>query len=70
MKVTAQYAKEHFGDILQAADNGEEVEIELSGKQALVLARRPEAVPFKRSTHRILGEGVGEMVVPSWEEWR
>jgi len=70
MKVSAQYAEEHFADILQAADSGEEVEIELSGERALVLARRTTVAPFKRTTPRILGEGAGEMVVPSWEEWK
>lgn len=38
MKVSAQYAEEHFADILNAASNGEEVEIALPGKPALVLA--------------------------------
>jgi antitoxin (DNA-binding transcriptional repressor) of toxin-antitoxin stability system len=70
MKVSAKYAEEHFADILHAADSGEEVEIELSGKPTLVLAQRPQTVPFKRTTPRILGEGVGEMIVPSWEEWK
>jgi uncharacterized protein (DUF433 family) len=27
-------------------------------------------VAFKRSSPRVLGEGVGEMTVPSWEEWK
>ena len=39
MKVSAQYAEAHFADILNAAYNGEEVEIALPGKPALVLAR-------------------------------
>ena len=38
MKVSAQYAEEHFADILHAASNGEEVEITLPGQPALVLA--------------------------------
>jgi antitoxin (DNA-binding transcriptional repressor) of toxin-antitoxin stability system len=34
MKVSAQYAEEHFADILNAASNGEEVEIALHGNPA------------------------------------
>jgi antitoxin (DNA-binding transcriptional repressor) of toxin-antitoxin stability system len=70
MKVSAQYAEEHFADILDAADNGEEVEIARPDKPTLFLAPRPASAPFKRTTPRILGEGVGEMTVPSWEEWK
>jgi antitoxin (DNA-binding transcriptional repressor) of toxin-antitoxin stability system len=70
MKVSAQCAEEHFADLLTAADSGEEVEIARPDKPALYLAPRPEAVPFKRTTPRVLGEGVGEMIVPSWEEWK
>jgi antitoxin (DNA-binding transcriptional repressor) of toxin-antitoxin stability system len=70
MKVSAQYAEEHFADLASAATRGEEVEIELYGKPSLVLVQRHSAVPFKRTTPRVLGEGVGEMVVPSWEEWK
>ncbi len=29
-----------------------------------------ESVAVKRSSPRVLGEGVGEMTVPSWEEWK
>jgi antitoxin (DNA-binding transcriptional repressor) of toxin-antitoxin stability system len=70
MKVSAQCAEEHFADLLTAADGGEEVEIARPDKPALFLAPRPEAVTFKRTTPRVLGEGVGEMIVPSWEEWK
>ena len=31
MKVSAQYAQEHFADLALAAANGEEVEIEVYG---------------------------------------
>jgi antitoxin (DNA-binding transcriptional repressor) of toxin-antitoxin stability system len=70
MKVSAQYAEEHFADILHAADNGEEVEIARPHKPALFLATRPATVPFKRATPRVLGAGRGKMVVPTWEEWK
>jgi antitoxin (DNA-binding transcriptional repressor) of toxin-antitoxin stability system len=38
MKVSAQYAQEHFADLLDAASSGEEVEIAVAGKPALRLA--------------------------------
>ena len=38
MKVSAQYAQEHFADLLHAASSGEEIEIALAGKPALRLA--------------------------------
>jgi antitoxin (DNA-binding transcriptional repressor) of toxin-antitoxin stability system len=69
MKVSAQYAEEHFADILHAADNGEEVEI-ARADQATYRLELVKSVPFKRTSPRILGEGVGEMIVPSWEEWK
>jgi antitoxin (DNA-binding transcriptional repressor) of toxin-antitoxin stability system len=70
MKVSAQYAQEHFADLALAASNGEEVEIEVSGQPTLILHQRSTPVPFKRTTPRILGEGIGEMVVPEWDEWK
>jgi antitoxin (DNA-binding transcriptional repressor) of toxin-antitoxin stability system len=39
MKVSAQYAEEHFADLLNAASNGEEVEIALPGKPSILLTR-------------------------------
>jgi hypothetical protein len=62
--------RRRFTDILQVAIHGEDVEIEVPGKPGLVLIQRHNAVPFKRATPRVLGEGVGEMVVPDWEEWK
>jgi antitoxin (DNA-binding transcriptional repressor) of toxin-antitoxin stability system len=70
MKVSAQYAQEHFSDLALAAANGEEVEIEVYGQPTLVLLQRRTPVPFRRATPRLLGEGIGEMVVPEWDEWK
>ncbi len=70
MKVSAQYAEEHFADLANAAMRGEEVEIELLGKPPLVLIQRAKAIPIKRTTPRVLGAGRGKMIVPSWEEWK
>jgi hypothetical protein len=69
MKVSAQYAEEHLVDILTARDSGEEVEIARPDQPTYRL-ELVKPVPFKRTTPRILGEGVGEMTVPSWEEWK
>ena len=69
MKVSAQYAEEHFSDILDAADGGEEVEIVRPDHPSYRLELvKPE--PVKPTGKRILGAGRGEMIVPSWEEWK
>jgi antitoxin (DNA-binding transcriptional repressor) of toxin-antitoxin stability system len=70
MKVSAQYAQEHFADLALAAASGEEVEIEVYGQPPLVLLQRRTPVPFKRTEPRILGEGIGEMIVPEWDDWK
>jgi antitoxin (DNA-binding transcriptional repressor) of toxin-antitoxin stability system len=69
MKVRAQYAEEHFADILNAASNGEEVEIARPNGPTYRLTIVPSG-PRKPKGPRILGAGVGEMIVPSWEEWK
>ena len=70
MKLTALYAEEHFADILHAADDGEAVEIVRPDHSTYHLELVKPVPPFKRTTPRILGEGVGEMTAPSWEEWK
>jgi len=69
MTVNVQYAEEHFADLITAVKNGEEVEITSPDQSAYRLTLANPA-PFQRKTPRILGAGVGEMVVPSWEEWK
>lgn len=72
MKVSAQYAQEHFADILTAIDTGEEVEVTRHGQPSVRLIL-VEAAPPKRqhpNGKRILGAGRGEMRVPSEEEWK
>lgn len=69
MKVSAQYAQEHLVELLEAADGGEAIEIAREGKSSykLFLVPRPgEPLEGKR----ILGAGVGELIVPTDEEWR
>lgn len=74
MKVSAQYAQEHFADILDRASGGEEVEIAVPGKPALVLASRTP--PGKNGTlsgrprAELLGAGEGLITLPTDEEWR
>ena len=69
MKVSAQYAEEHFADILDTANRGEEVEIARPDQSSYRLTLVKPA-PIKPPGRRILGAGVGEMIVPTWEEWK
>jgi antitoxin (DNA-binding transcriptional repressor) of toxin-antitoxin stability system len=70
MKVSAQYAEDHFADLLNLASSGEEVEIALPGKPNIKLVPS-SPTPFQpKSGRRILGAGRGEMVVPSEAEWQ
>ncbi len=69
IKVSAQYAEEHFNDILNVAQSGEDVEI-ARPDQATFRLTLVQSVPAMRKGPRILGAGVGKMRVPSWEEWK
>jgi antitoxin (DNA-binding transcriptional repressor) of toxin-antitoxin stability system len=70
MKVSAQYAQEHFADILTAIDTGEEVELTRTGQPSVRLLLVKPLSEFKPTTgKRILGAGRGEMRIPSEEEW-
>ena len=70
MKVSAQFAAEHFADLVAAASNGEEVEIALApGKASLRLAISTVVHEPKLKGKRVLGAGRGEFRVPSEEEW-
>ncbi len=72
MKVSAQYAQEHFADILTAIDTGEEVELTRPGQSSvrLILVESTSAKEQPATGKRILGAGVGELRVPSFEEWQ
>jgi len=73
MKVSAQYAEEHFADILNAASSGEEIEIALSDKPALVLAQRsasPKSTPSGRPRRELLGAWEGLVTAPTEAEWK
>jgi antitoxin (DNA-binding transcriptional repressor) of toxin-antitoxin stability system len=68
MKVSAQYAEEHFQEILATAARGEEVEIASEGSPSFKLLVMPQ--PQKRKGPIVLGAGRGEIVMPTDEEWR
>ena len=68
MKVSAQYAAEHFDDLALAVDNGESVEIARPDKPALHLVRTVVSEATNLGP-RVLGAGRGELRVPSEEEW-
>jgi antitoxin (DNA-binding transcriptional repressor) of toxin-antitoxin stability system len=73
MKVSAQYAEEHFADILNAASSGEEVEIAVPDRPALVLAQRsaiPKSTPPGRPRRELLGAWEGLVTAPTEAEWR
>ncbi len=67
MRVSAQYAQEHFDDLLSAAGSGEEVEIARPDQSAFRLTL--VATAPTQTGSRILGAGRGELRVPSEEEW-
>jgi hypothetical protein len=69
MKVSAQYAAEHFEDLITAANNGQVVEIDEPDKPALHLFRSAAPESPNPTVKRILGAGRGELRVPSDEEW-
>jgi len=72
MKVSAQYAQEHFDDILIAIDTGEDVELTRPGQPSvrLILVEPAPAKQQPATGKRILGAGVGELRVPSFEVWQ
>ena len=73
MKVSAQYAEEHFADILNAASSGEEVEIALPGKPALVLVVRSTGRTSTRSARprsELWGAWEGKIALPTDAEWK
>ena len=72
MKVSAQYAEQHFADLATAASNGEEVEIELPGKPTLFLAPRTaqrQNTPSGRPRRELWGAWEGLITPPTQEEW-
>jgi antitoxin (DNA-binding transcriptional repressor) of toxin-antitoxin stability system len=67
MKVSVQYAAEHFEDLVSAVQNGEAVEIACAGQPALRLVRSNASQPVARPGKRILGVGKAFTHLPSPE---
>jgi len=57
MKVSVQYAQEHFADLATAASRGEEVEIDCAGDVSFRLTLVKPAV---KTTLAVLGENLAE----------
>jgi len=73
MRISAQYAQEHFADILTAIDTGEEVELTRPGQPSLFIAPRPfepTPTPPKRPRAELLYAWEGKITLPTTEEWR
>jgi antitoxin (DNA-binding transcriptional repressor) of toxin-antitoxin stability system len=73
MKVSVQYAEQHFADLATAASLGEEVEIELPGKPVLKLVtsapKSPARTPSGRPRSELWGAWEGLVAAPTQEEW-
>jgi antitoxin (DNA-binding transcriptional repressor) of toxin-antitoxin stability system len=71
MKVSAQYAESHLADLILAASNGEEIEIELPEKPALLLvSKRASSAAAKQFSRKdLFGKWEGLVALPTDEEW-
>ena len=69
MKVSQQYALEHFDEVASAVDSGEVVEIDRVGKPALHLVRPTPTRQPPRADQRVLGAGKALFPVPTEAEW-
>jgi len=72
MKVSAQYAEEHFSDILHTAMSGEDVEIAMpeqsSVRLTLVQPNVPKGTPSGRPRRELLGAWEGLVKAPTQAE--
>jgi antitoxin (DNA-binding transcriptional repressor) of toxin-antitoxin stability system len=70
MKVSAEYAEEHFADILHTAMRGEDVEIATPDRPSLRLTRVPSSATMPSSRKvRPLGRLKGLLELPTDAEW-
>jgi antitoxin (DNA-binding transcriptional repressor) of toxin-antitoxin stability system len=71
MKVSVQYAQEHFADLTTAASQGEEVEIDCPGDVSFRLTLVKPAVKTapRRPRRELWGAWEGLVAAPSQEEW-
>jgi antitoxin (DNA-binding transcriptional repressor) of toxin-antitoxin stability system len=71
MKVSAQYAEEHFADILHAADSGEEVKIARPDQPTYRLQLvKPVSKTPGRPRRKLWGAGGGLVTLPDVAEWK
>jgi antitoxin (DNA-binding transcriptional repressor) of toxin-antitoxin stability system len=68
MKVSVEYAAEHFEDLVSAVHNGEAVEIACAGQPALQLVRSGQFKSNLNAGKRVLGAGTALTHLPSEEE--
>jgi antitoxin (DNA-binding transcriptional repressor) of toxin-antitoxin stability system len=70
MKVSAQYAEEHFADILGKAKSGEDIEISTPDESSfrLTLVKAGPTTP-RRPRRELLGAWEGLVKAPTQEEW-
>jgi antitoxin (DNA-binding transcriptional repressor) of toxin-antitoxin stability system len=71
MKVSVQYAEEHFADLATAASQGEEVEISCPGDVSFRLTLVKPAVKMapRRPRKELWGAWEGLVAAPTQEEW-
>jgi len=68
MRVSVQYAAEHFDDLVLAAHNGEAVEIACAGQPALQLVRSGFVEAEQPVGQRVLGAGKAIFPLPDEDE--
>jgi hypothetical protein len=71
MKVSAQYAEEHFADILHTAMGGEDVKIATPEQASvrLTLVKPAPKTPSGRPRHELWGAWEGLVTAPDQGEW-
>ncbi len=71
MKVSVQYAQEHFADLAVAASQGEDVEIACPGEISIRLTPVKPAVKTtpRRPRRELGGAWEGLVAAPTQEEW-
>ncbi len=71
MKVSVQYAQEHFADLATAASQGEDVEIACSGEVSVRLTPVKPVVKTapRRPRKELWGAWEGLVPAPTQEEW-
>lgn len=72
MKVSVEYAEQHFAEVLSAADKGEEVEIARADKPSLFITPHMASrtgTPSGRPRRELWGAWEGLIAAPTQEKW-